>query len=174
MDQFADSMIARGPTLVADDDQTMTGSVHIVDLPDATSVEYFAYQEPYYQAGIFDEVLIRRWRNSLRRTMWDFVGIGGRRFLVIGHGVKNATLQRSKLRQLQLDYLADKGLSDRLIVCGPLLSDDGTEWEGTALLVEVADRNLVGSMMAEGPYAEAGLYERVEIHDWRFGGRPTT
>ena len=144
-------MIARGPTLVTDNDQAMTGSVHIVDLPDASTADYFAYQDPYYQAGIFDEVLILRWRNSLQRS----------------------TLQQSNLRQHQLDYLAEKGFSDRLIVCGPLLSNDGTEWRGTALMVELADRTLVGSMMAEGPYAEAGLYERVEIHDWRFGGRPT-
>ncbi len=173
MDQFADSMIARGPTLVTDNDQAITGSVHIVDLPDASTADYFAYQDPYYQAGIFDEVLILRWRNSLQRTMWDFDGDGGRRFLVIAHGAKNSTLQQSVLRQHQLDYLAEKGFSDRLIVCGPLLSNDGTEWRGTALMVELADRTLVESMMAEGPYAEAGLYERVEIHDWRFGGRPT-
>jgi uncharacterized protein len=174
MDQYADSMIARGPTLVTDDDQAMTGSVHIVDLPDANSAEDFAYQEPYFQAGIFDEILIRRWRNSLQRTMWDFEGSEGRQFLVIGHGVEDATLKRANLRQRQLNYLADIGVSEQIIIRGPLLSDDGIEWKGTALMVELPDRSLVESMMAEGPYADAGLYESIEIHDWRFGGRPVS
>jgi uncharacterized protein YciI len=53
-----------------------------------------------------------------------------------------------------------------------LLSEDGTEWMGTALMAELADRSAVESMMASGPYAEEGLYEYVEVHDWRFGGRP--
>jgi len=29
---------------------------------------------------MFEEVLVRRWRNALARTMWDFAGHGGRRF----------------------------------------------------------------------------------------------
>jgi uncharacterized protein YciI len=174
MDRYAGSIIARGPTLVIGSDLEMTGSVHIVDLPDAHSAELFAYQEPYFQAGVFEEVLIRRWDNSLQRTMWDFVGAGGRRFLVIGHGVTGSTSRRSELRQRQIEYLGESGFSGGLIVCGPLLSDDGTEWMGTALMAELADRSVVESMMANGPYAEESLYERVEIHDWRFGGRPTT
>ena len=48
----------------------------------------------------------------------------------------------------------------------------GAEWLGTAMLVEVADRTIAEAMMADGPYAQVGLYEEVEIHDWRFGGRP--
>jgi hypothetical protein len=172
MDRYASSMIARGPTLVTNSESEMTGSVHIVDLPDAQSAMLFAYQEPYYQAGVFKEVLIRRWSNSLQRTMWDFVGSGGRRFLVIGHAVAGSTVRRSELRQRQVEYLAESGFSEGLIVCGPLLSEDGTEWMGTALMAELADRSAVESMMASGPYAEEGLYEYVEVHDWRFGGRP--
>ncbi|BAL88474.1 hypothetical protein AMIS_32540 [Actinoplanes missouriensis 431] len=42
MDRFADQMIARGPTLT-DDGETATGSLHIVDLPDPTTVTTFGY-----------------------------------------------------------------------------------------------------------------------------------
>ncbi|MHB1639826.1 MAG: YciI family protein [Candidatus Dormibacteria bacterium] len=172
MDRFADSMVARGPTLLTGSADEMTGSVHIVDLPDARAADDFAHQEPYYRAGVFENVLIRRWHNSLGRTMWDFVGGDGQRFLVIGHGAKNAAFRRAEHRDHQVEYLADGGFTKGLIVCGPLLSDDGSEWRGTALLVELADRGTAESMLNEGPYAEAGLYRAVEIHDWRFGGRP--
>lgn len=172
MDPYADSMIARGPTFVTDNDEEMTGSVHLVDLPDAAAADEFAFEEPYFKAGIFGEVLIRRWSNTLGRTMWDFAGRGGRRFLIIGHGAAEATGRRFELGDQQRNYLVAGGFNRGLIVCGPLLSDDDEEWLGTAMLVEVANRAVAEAMMADGPYAQSGLYDAVEIHDWRFGGRP--
>ncbi len=73
MDRYATEMIARGPTL-ADDGDTPTGSVHILDLPDSAAARSFAFDEPNYQAGVYRDVLLRRWRNTLGRTMWDFPG----------------------------------------------------------------------------------------------------
>jgi uncharacterized protein YciI len=49
MDRFQAAMIARGPTLAGDG--APTGSVHIVDLPDAAAARAFAFDEPNYQAG---------------------------------------------------------------------------------------------------------------------------
>ena len=91
MDRYAAEMIARGPTL-ADDGDTPTGSVHIVDLPDPAAARAFAFDEPSYQAGVYRDVLLRRWRNTLGRTMWDFPGgrTGGNRYLVLGLGAGQA------------------------------------------------------------------------------------
>ena len=69
MDRYATEMIARGPTL-ADDGDTPTGSVHIVGLPAPAAARAFAFDEPTYQAGVYRDVLLRRWRNLLGRTMW--------------------------------------------------------------------------------------------------------
>src|SRR3977135_4517424 len=87
MDRYSREMIARGPTL-ADDGNTPTGSVHIVDLPAPAAARAFAFDEPNYQAGVYRDVLLRRWRNGLGRTMWDFPGgrTGGNRYLVLGLG----------------------------------------------------------------------------------------
>ena len=49
MDQFAATMIPRGPTFT--DDRTLTGSVHIVDLPYPAAARAFAFEEPGYQAA---------------------------------------------------------------------------------------------------------------------------
>jgi hypothetical protein len=75
MDRYATEMIARGPTLDGDGD-TPTGSVHIVGLPDPAAARAFAFDEPNYQAGVYRDVLLRRWRNLLGRTMWDFPAAG--------------------------------------------------------------------------------------------------
>ena len=156
MDRYAKEMIARGPTL-ADDGDTPTGSVHIHDLPDPAAARAFAFDEPNYQAGVYRDVLLRRWRNTLGRTMWDFPGgrTGGNRYLVLGLGTGQA---------VDLALPSDR---DQLIAYGPLLSDDGDTWLGTAALLRAPDPEMAGAVLTRDRYAD------VEVHTWQFGGRPT-
>lgn len=174
MDRYADAMIARGPTLT-EDATAATGSMHLVDLPDAAAVQVFAYDEPNYRAGVYGEVLIRRWHNALGGTMWDFAGdeANNQRFLVIGHARSGATAERDSLLDRHRRYFVERGYRDRFIARGPLLSDDGTEWVGSAMLVELTDRAAVETMLDGEPYVRAGLYASVEVHRWQFGGRPS-
>ena len=157
MDDYAEGMIARGPTL-AGDGVTATGSLHIVDLPDAEAARVFAFEEPNYKAGVYAEVMVRRWRNLLGRTMWQYGG-GEQddRFLVIAHGAPGVGVG--------VDWTAHE-YADRLIVCGPLLSEDGSAWVGDTFALDLA-RGAVEDLLAP----QAGLYEHVEIHRWIFGGR---
>src|SRR5688500_3278921 len=125
MDRYATQMIARGPTLT-DDGETATGSVHILDLPDPAAARAFAFDEPNYQAGVYRDVLLRRWRNLLGRTMWDFSGgrEGGDRYLVLGLGEGQAA--EIPLR------------NEDLIAYGLLLYDDRAAWRRTAERVPAA------------------------------------
>ena len=172
MDGYAPAMVARGPTLTPDRSR-WTGSMHIVDLPDAQAARVFAFQEPFYRAGVYGEVLVRRWRNTLGRRMWDYPAEPGdaRRFLVIGRGKRGVEAARQALEAAQRRWLGEPGHRDRIILHGPLLSEDGAGWEGSALLVQLRDRAAVEAVLAAAPYVQAGLYTSVEIHDWQFGGR---
>jgi uncharacterized protein YciI len=154
MDRYATQMIARGPTF-ADDGETPTGSVHIVDLPDAAAARTFAFDEPNYQAGVYRDVLLRRWRNTLGRTMWEFPGgpSDGNRYLVLGLGSG------------QPADLALPPVRDELIAYGPLLADDGATWLGTAVLVRAPDPDTARVVVTPDRYAD------IEVHDWEFGGR---
>ena len=40
------------------------------------------------------------------------------------------------------------------------------------MLVELPDRGSVDVMLAQDPYVLEGLYTRIEVQPWRFGGRP--
>jgi uncharacterized protein len=152
MDRYDAEMIARGPTL---DGDRPTGSVHIVDLPGPEAARAFAFDEPGYQAGVYQDVLLRRWRNLLGRTMWDFPGgrAGGHRYLVLGLGAGPAA---------DLTVPPDR---DALIAYGPLLSDDGTAWLGTAALVRAPDPDTARAILTPERYAG------IEVHGWQFGGR---
>src|SRR4051812_24942531 len=158
MDRFAGGMIARGPTLSADR-QTATGSVHIVDLPDAAAARMFAFEEPNYLAGVYADVTVRRFANLLGRTMWEFPGRGleADRFLVLGH---------TRAAAARPERLLDSGQTERLIAFGPLFSEDRDEWVGTAVIGEFADATAAREVLAA-----AGLYDDVEVHNWTFGGR---
>ncbi|HEY7020308.1 MAG TPA: YciI family protein [Ktedonobacterales bacterium] len=172
MDQYAATMIARGPTL-SDDGAEWIGSMHIVGLHDAAAAHAFAFEEPNYRAGLFAEVFMRRWRNELGRTMWQFQGDPdhNQRFLSIGHGKPEAAFQFDSLPPRQR-FFDDH--DSQVIVCGSLLSDDGATWVGSIMLAEAPDRAAVEAFIASDPYAQAGLYQSVEIHRWRFGGRHAT
>jgi uncharacterized protein YciI len=128
--------------------------VHILDLPDLATARAFVFDEPNYQAGVYRDVMLRRWRNVLGRTMWDFPGgrDGGNRYLVLGLGSG---------RPADLVPPHD----DELIAYGPLLSDDGATWLGTAVLVRAPDPDAARAVLTPDRYAG------VEVHDWEFGGR---
>lgn len=66
MDRFADRLILRGPTL-SDDGAERTGSVHVVNLTDRASAERFATEEPYWLAGLYQQVTTVRAVVLLRR-----------------------------------------------------------------------------------------------------------
>lgn len=155
MDQFDSRMVARGPTFTSDG--TLTGSVHVVDLPDPAAARAFVFDEPGYQAGIYRDVLLRRWRNVLGRTMWDFDAgdVSNHRYLVLGFAQEPSAIG------------TEAPASDDLIAFGPLLSDDGGLVLGVAALLEAADPD-----MARDIVSTEGL-TGVEVHQWRFGGRPT-
>src|SRR5215469_8082075 len=156
MDGFAEQMIARGPTLT-DDHETATGSVHILDLPDSAAARAFAFDEPNYQGGVYRDVLLRRWRNTLGRTMWDLPGgrTDGNRYLVLGLGAGQAA-----------DLAVPPDRSE-LIAYGPLLSDNGTTWLGTAVLVRASTPDQARAALTPDRYAD------IEVHNWTFGGRPS-
>ena len=89
--------------------------------------------------------------------MWDFAGgrTGGNRYLVLGLGAGQAA-----------DLALPPG-EDELIAYGPLLSDDGTAWLGTAALVRAPDADTARALLTPDRYAD------IEVHEWQFGGRPS-
>lgn len=60
----ADKMLAGGP-LLADDGETMVGSLLIIDLPDRAAAEAMMASDPYVTAGLFQSVDIRPYKKVL-------------------------------------------------------------------------------------------------------------
>ena len=56
---------------------------------------------------------------------------------------------------------------EELITYGPLLSDNGATWLGTAVLLRAPDPGAARTILTPGRYAG------IEVHNWQFGGRPS-
>ena len=60
---FGSKLFAAGALL--DDNENMCGSVVVLDLADKGEAEVFAANDPYAQAGLFEETTIDRWNKVL-------------------------------------------------------------------------------------------------------------
>jgi hypothetical protein len=168
MDGFADVMIARGPTL-APNRQTVTGSLHVLDLPNLAAAIEFAELEPNNRAGVYGEHRIWAFQDLLGRTMWEFTGEGDdSRFLVIAHsGLEpNTSVSARPVPSAALGV----ELRERLILYGVLAEPESGDTSGIALALQAPDRDAAEALL--GDAAEAlEAFPDVEVHDWEFGGR---
>ena len=163
MDRFADGMTARGPTFAADR-ATWTGSLHIVDLPNAEAAHEFAEAEPYNRAGLFESHLIRRFENLLGRTMWEFAGGSDEPIFLVLAEMPVEGEHPSLFPEL-------RGLPpDRLIVHGDLLTAELGTPVGVVVALQAPTREAVEALLGSGR-SRSGKALDVRIHDWEFGGR---
>jgi uncharacterized protein len=168
MDGFADSMIARGPTL-APDRQTPTGSLHVLDLPSLAAAIEFAELEPNNRAGVYGEHRIWAFQDLLGRTMWEFTGEADEpRFLVIAHSGHDQSTPASARPVASAALGAE--LCERLIVYGALTEPESGEMTGVALTLQAPGRDAVEELL-RGEAAALDAFPTVEVHDWEFGGR---
>jgi uncharacterized protein YciI len=168
MDAFAESMIARGPTLAADR-ETATGSLHVLGLPSVDAAREFVAREPNNRAGVYADHFIWRFENLLGRTMWEFSGAADEpRFLVIARLDRDHSAGRGS-RPVPEESLPPE-LGERLIVYGALSTLDDGEPAGVALAVQAPDGDAVVALL-EDERTGVDVFQDVDIHDWEFGGR---
>jgi len=68
-------------------------------------------------------------------------------------------------RPLHLEFLAAH--ADKVVLAGPLLSEDRQTLVGSLLVLDFADRAALDDFLARDPYAKAGLFERVDAVPFR-------
>ncbi|HEX4521583.1 MAG TPA: YciI family protein [Gaiellaceae bacterium] len=167
MDGFAESMIARGPTL-GNSRETATGSLHILGLPSVDAARDFVAHEPNNRAGVYLEHSVWRFENLLGRTMWEFSDTSDDpRFLIVARLQHDQKNDRSA-RAIPFEDLSAP-LRERLIVYGALSTLDAARLIGVTLAVQARHRAAVDALLSE----EQALvvFGDLEIQDWEFGGR---
>ncbi|MGI8881508.1 MAG: YciI family protein [Jatrophihabitans sp.] len=170
MDKWAGALIARGPTLSVDGSMH-TGSVHIIDLCDGAAARRFAFEEPYYLAGLYEEVTVQPFASSLDGTMWDRPS---------ATADQPATLLLATWTEVAFEPDIAEELRNAFasaeagpwIFAGALLSDDSTTVRGLAAAVDLGPSEAEGLLRAAIAQVLASPGE-VHWHCWARGGRPT-
>lgn len=83
----------------------------------------------------------------------------------------SAALRQSQ-RPAHLDWARQQ---TGIRMAGPMLDDDGETMVGSLFVIEAEDRAAIEQLHASDPYVLAGLFERVEIHPfrWLLGSSPS-
>ncbi|PKU23456.1 YciI family protein [Telmatospirillum siberiense] len=64
-------------------------------------------------------------------------------------------------RAAHLEFI--KANIEKVLIGGPTLTDDGQGMTGSVLVFDVADRAALDVLLAQDPYAKAGLFSKVEV-----------
>lgn len=72
---------------------------------------------------------------------------------------------RQENRPAHLDFL--KGLDTALKAAGPFLDDNGVMC-GSLVVIEAADKTSAQLIANQDPYAQAGLFQNVEVRAWNW------
>lgn len=85
-------------------------------------------------------------------------------FILLCHDKADSLPLRQETRERHLDYIAGKGSA--VLLAGPILDDNGQP-AGSMLLIDAEDAEAARSFAQADPYAEAGLFENVDIKPYR-------
>jgi len=91
-------------------------------------------------------------------------------FVALSKDRANGLETRLANRPAHLDFL--KAHRERIKIGGPLLSPDGERMIGSMLIVEAENEAEARALLAEDPYAKAGLFQEVSVLPWRWVVNP--
>jgi uncharacterized protein YciI len=170
-DDHRDRFVARGATTTDDGARTIS-SVLFVEFDDWEAVRHFVDNEPHNRNGVYGAIHINRWHHALDRTQREFPREDGQVcWYIRGYGRPGANDRRNELVAAHRAYFAPYD-ERHFIARGGVLSDDGTLWEGSANLIALPGRTDVEAFLADEPFYTDGLYDRVLVERYKFGGRP--
>jgi uncharacterized protein YciI len=72
---------------------------------------------------------------------------------------------RAANRNAHIAYL--EPFRDKLILGGPMLSDDGQSMIGSVIVIDLPDRAEVDKFLAGDPYGQAGLFASVAVRPFK-------
>jgi uncharacterized protein len=88
-------------------------------------------------------------------------------FAFIGKDKPDNLQVRIDNRPAHVAYLEKLNADGVLKIAGPFLGDDGKPY-GSLVVIEAADKAATASILAEDPYAKAGLFGSTEINQWNW------
>ena len=131
-DDHRECFIARGAT-VTDDDKRILSSVLFVEFDEWEQVRTFVDNEPHNKNGVYREIHIKQWGFALKRRQVDFPRKSDQlSWYIRGYGKAGMHERREELLSAHRAYFKSYDM-ENFITRGPILSDDGEEWQGSGV-----------------------------------------
>ena len=145
------------------------GYLYQVDLPDRSAVARFLNADPLAAAGVFHSTITSEWHCALAHRLPampprpDLVG-----FFFYGIGKPGMTELRNAIVSAHRAHLQHRD-QNNCLSRGFLTDRDGKVWMGSAMVYEFGNRSEFGDFLRTEPYCVNGLYQRIDVYDWRRG-----
>ena len=164
-----DVLVTFGPIRHADG--TPAGYAYQCDFPGTSVAPMYEFLrgDPLTGAGIVYGSTVRGWRCALthrQAAMPARPGLAG--FFFFGIGKPKITAKRNEIVEGHRAHLMQVDETNCLSR-GFLTDIGGTEWLGSAMVYEFPDRRALDDFFRTEPYCTHGIYQRIEIFDWRRG-----
>jgi uncharacterized protein YciI len=88
-------------------------------------------------------------------------------FAFTGKDKPGALQVRIDTRPAHVAFLEKLNAEGTLKIAGPFLDDEGKPF-GSLVVIEAADKKAAEAILAEDPYAKAGLFASTEIRQWNW------
>ena len=167
LDKYKEMTWFSGP-IFTDDGKSAIGSLRFIEFPDRESAQTYIDKDPYTVEGIFDEIIIKHWQPALNQRQLDYDKKDGtQQFIVHCIDSDKSEGKRDQLRQAHRDYLVNR--QEFIIARGPLRDNASGPIVGSALLLDVKDREFAESLLDDEPFNKSGIYEHISVERWFFG-----
>jgi uncharacterized protein YciI len=154
--------------IVSDDASQTLATTWFVQLDDRDAAEAFIAADPLNLAGVYDRIEIKRWSNSFLKGQADYARKGMEQYFCTGSKITDAAAFIAEHLHAHESYF--KSYEDSFVFRGPLRSPDGTVNVGTALMLELPDRQAAEDFWNNEPFAANGGYQDdSRIYRWEFG-----
>jgi uncharacterized protein len=162
----ATHLILRG-TILSDDEATDIALVAFMEFQDLAAAEVFLAGDPWNKVGAYNEVHLNRWTNGLKRTPETLpFKDGGSYWHLRGYGKPNTHTRRQEILQDHIGYYNPYD-TEQILIRGALLKADVDEWQGSAIVMEMASRKEIQTFLADEPYFVNGLYDHISIEKFQ-------
>lgn len=78
----------------------------------------------------------------------------------------DSTALRMEVRPRHLAYFQER--LSLVKIAGPFLAEDGQTMKGSLIVLDVPDMAAAQAFSANDPYAQAGLFQSVDIRPWKW------
>lgn len=153
-------------------DDAPEGYLYQTDLPGHVpdAVARFMAEDPLAANGVVETDELSDWHCALatrQPTAPLRPGLSG--FFFHGIGKPGITAFRNSIVPAHRAYLQPMD-AGHCLARGYLTDADGQVWRGSAMVYEFANRAALDDFFRDEPYCRHGIYQTIDVYDWRRGG----